>query len=660
MGGRQTTSREGDGRGIRGSSADGFWSIGRRLVDGWPKTWDHGVIDKVERIGPWLVATGHVDTPWGNWQIRDQWRISGTVLEGSRRWTWKGNEPSPRSVLSVGWVVPGHSATLLLPGVLYHGNPAGQRYRKAGWDGLVPEWTGTEGERLQVEEHRLPQPWASFEWEAGSGMQLRLMAALHSHPSAPSHGTHPDLSWTLGAEAVKDGTLLQLLSGAVALNGRTGVVKSGQAHETSFTDVAISVPPNTCIEKRYRLQANVTMPGAGFRAALSEAMEHADLSADGLPRIADIIDAKVRHAQSRWSSNSAAPGFAMLSKAPNLYHMGGAGQADALGYAFQVLAKRLGRPDLRKTAYDALEVLATAKFTDQGFFVELNGETKVWSKQSSLSQGQAMSTFARAIRVGRAQGAATNRWMEFLANAVRVHADRILAPDWNPQSTAEAFFIQPLCLVQQLLGMSDQRSKALKAAIKAGTYYAKRHVGPKEPFYTTQWEDKEGAWAGLEPFLALYEVTKDSTWLSAASHAADMLLTYTYLWNVILPPSLLRDHDFQTRGWTSDSVLNNYLDTRGVLYAPLLWRLGSLGRPSLLRLAELMYRSCGQVIDAYGSQGEQFQQTRFAQEGDSSHVNLFRGGYVEDKTPFWITAHFLTAAVQFEEIGVLGELWSHS
>ena len=35
----------------------------------------------------------------------------------------------------------------------------------------------------------------------------------------------------------------------------------------------------------------------------------------------------------------------------------------------------------------------------------------------------------------------------------------------------------------------------------------------------------------------------------------------------------------------------------------------------------------------------------------------FRGGYVEEWTVFWITAHFLTAAAKFEEMGVLDEIW---
>ena len=58
------------------------------------------------------------------------------------------------------------------------------------------------------------------------------------------------------------------------------------------------------------------------------------------------------------------------------------------------------------------------------------------------------------------------------------------------------------------------------------------------------------------------------------------------------------------------------------------------------------------MLDHTGSQGEQLQQTRFAQGGDLSDPARFRGGYVEGWTVFWITAHFLNAAAKFEEQGV--------
>jgi len=115
----------------------------------------------------------------------------------------------------------------------------------------------------------------------------------------------------------------------------------------------------------------------------------------------------------------------------------------------------------------------------------------------------------------------------------------------------------------------------------------------------------------------------------------------------------LADRGLRTRGWTSVSPQNQHLDVYGVLYAPELYRLGTYTNDENLQsLARVMYRSCGQLIDPWGRQGEQIQQTNFAQRGDLSDVTQFRGGYAEGWTVFWITAHFLHAAAKFDEMGV--------
>ncbi|MBX7255174.1 MAG: hypothetical protein K1Y02_02340 [Candidatus Hydrogenedentes bacterium] len=83
------------------------------------------------------------------------------------------------------------------------------------------------------------------------------------------------------------------------------------------------------------------------------------------------------------------------------------------------------------------------------------------------------------------------------------------------------------------------------------------------------------------------------------------------------------------------------------------YRLGQLTqRDELTQLALLMYRSCGQLIDAQGSQGEQPQHTNYTQGSQVKSVEGLRGGYVETWTVFWITAHFLNAAAMFSELGV--------
>jgi hypothetical protein len=84
------------------------------------------------------------------------------------------------------------------------------------------------------------------------------------------------------------------------------------------------------------------------------------------------------------------------------------------------------------------------------------------------------------------------------------------------------------------------------------------------------------------------------------------------------------------------------------------YRLGQILKDDKLRrVAILMYRSCGQLIDAYGSQGEQLQETNYVQgQQPARDLSGLRGGYNERWTVFWITAHFLNGAAQLAEMGV--------
>lgn len=641
----------------------GMFSIGRDLRNGWPSAWDFGTVEKAQIDGPWLVVKGSVFTPHGSWLVKDRWRIYDGVVEGLRDWEFIGagaEDQSAESVLSISWdAVNAHGRGLVMPAVVYHGNPAGSRGLGPG-SAVVHTWKPDPGFKLQVEEHRLSQTWVSFEWTAQRGAQRnQVVGALDSEPSAPPFARHSDVQWSIGAEKTKNGTTLQLLSGSVAFNNDVGYVKSGQNKKTPFTNVALVVPSGHKVQKRYRLHASIIeQAGGGFRVPLDWAITRGDLSADSLPRFSDILESKVRFALSRWCGEQKYPGFAMYPNNRKVFVMGWAGQAEAPGYALPVLAERLENPELKKIGYKALDALSKAKFDRGGFKLKLEGDSGRWEQQDPVSQGQAMSAFARAIRHGRKTGAEVADWEVFLSRACDIHAQRILLKGWFPRSTAEAFLIQPLAIGSKLF----DNPKFMEAALKAGNHYAERHIGMKEPFWggtlDASAEDKEGAWAGFEAFLALYEHTWDEKWLDAANYAADFTLTYTYMWDVNLPPGRLRDHNLKTRGWTAVSVQNMHLDVYGVLYSPRLWRLGQLAdRPELFRLAELMYRACGQMMDAKGSQGEQLQQTRFAQAGDMSNPERYRGGYVESWTVFWIAAHFLTAAALFEEMGVLAQLW---
>ncbi len=631
------------------SPADGLWSVATGWVDDWPAGWQHGSPERIERKGVWLALSGAVETRGGAWQVEDAYRVRHGVIEGTRRWTWRGENSAERCTLSVRWHAPAPGAQVLLPGICYHGNPSGVRTGR----GVVAQWSGAPGERAVFEEHRYPMPFAALEWQSDG---VWLGTALHTIPSPAPHAHVADQWWSLGVIARDDGVEAVALSGAVAMNGRTGVVKANQRRVLPYPDTFLDVPPGGVIEKRFLLEVHaVARQGDGFRAPLRTALRiHEPTSTAGLPRVRDILRSKLQFAASRWTEGDGCAGYRMYPDRKELV-MGWCGQADSAGYAMLVLGHKLERQDLVERGRRALDFLSTAPVDDGSFPVRYEVDRGRWSQRDPLSQGQALGAFARAVAFGRKHDDLdTTRWEAFLRRACDAHAARILRDDWRPVSTNEAFLIAPLCRAAELFGDNTHA----RAAAKAAAHYVGRHRDMTEPYWggtlDASCEDKEGAWAAFQAFLAMFDLTDERVWLDHAAHAMDTALTYTYVWDVDLPPGRLRDHGLKTRGWTSVSAQNMHLDVFGVVYTPELWRMGTLlDRPDLCALAELMYRTCGQMIDGDGSQGEQVQQTNFSQRGNLDDVRAMRGGYAEDWTVFWMTAHFLHAAAALEELGAL-------
>jgi hypothetical protein len=633
--------------------AEGLWSVATAWQDNWPSEWKHVQPTKVEKSGDWTIVSGKLDLQQGTLELRDSYRTEEGVIRCVRRFSWLGQEELPRCTLSVRWLAPGATqARPLLPGILYYGNPSGTRNRA----GAVASYTGKPGEEAIFEEHRYAAPWASIEWREGETCRS---AALHTLPSRVPDGNHADQWWSLGVTGREGATEFTALSGPCAANGRHSVVKALQDKFLDYPDAWMNLRPGAVVEKTFFLQVEpVTQPGSGFRAPLNTALKlHAPLSLEGLPTCDQIVRDKYRFACSRYRDRKTDPGFEMYPDyiEGTHYVMGWCGQAEAQGNALLLLAKRLGDAKAADMAVRSLNHLATSPFNDQGFHQKYTAETGHWSEQDPVSQGQAMENFARAILAARKVGGGidTKPWEDFLKKACTLQASRILKDDWRPVSTAEGFFVSPLCEAYALFGNAEFKQAALKTA----EHYAQRHLDMTEPYWggtlDASCEDKEGALAAFQAFLAVYEMTHEPRHLEWASHALDVALTYTVLWDIDLPAGRLRDHALKTRGWTIVSAQNQHLDVYAVLFTPEIWRMGDyLNRPDLKRLAALMYRSCGQMIDPFGNQGEQIQQTNFGQQGEMKDVFRMRGGYSERWTVFWITAHFLNAAAQFESMGV--------
>ena len=644
-----------DGEDVLNSPPEGLWSIATEWENSWPAGWIHAGPTEIERVGDWTILRGRLETPAGTWRLSDSYRPEGNVIKCVRRFVWDGGARRQFVTLSIRFQCRGRGSKAVLPGILYHGNPSGVK------SGRVPVYSGEPGQEAIYEEHRFPMPYASLEWSAGGGMHG---TALHSLPSPVPHGNREDQWWSLGLIAKDDGTEFVLLSGPCASNGKRSVVKALQRGFVTYDNAYINVTPGAIIEKTFYLEAyKVAGKGSGFQQPTRTSLEiFRPWSVEEMPKFSRIIEDKYRFAKTRWYEDGDVAGF---KKYPdrNYFVFGWCGQTAALGYALQVLADDLHDPNALQMATRSLDFLSTAEFYDEGFYTWYDFKQKKWQQGGGrpelLSQGQAMLNFANAIRTGRAKGLDVSRWERFLRRACDFHAKRILKDDWKPLSTNQAFFIAPLCSAYKLFGMDIYR----RAAEKAGSVYASRHLSMDEPYWggtlDASCEDKEGAFAALQAFCALYELTQEPKYLKWAEHACDVVLTYMVVWNIDMPPGRLRDHGFKTRGWTAVSVQNQHIDVFGVLITPDIYRLGQyLNSNELKRIAILMYRSCGQLIDPYGSQGEQpyhtnyGQHSKYTQRLKSNDLTGLRGNYVEEWTVFWITAHFLNAGAQFKELGI--------
>ncbi|MCM2679390.1 hypothetical protein [Echinimonas agarilytica] len=637
--------------------SEGLWSLAVNSDDTQAVQWLSAKPSSIRHEVNGTIIRGYLDLAQGRWEMTDSCNPQSNRLRCVRRMEWLGQEELKGVILSIRWQVPQRQTSPFQPGLLYYGNPAGKK------NSLVrsSHTNAQEGEFSLFEEHRFSMPFTSLEWQHGGQYKG---AALHVIPSPVPRANLPDQWWSLGVEYYANHTELKSLSGPIGYNQKRAVAKLFQKQSAPYAGATMTVKPGDVIEKIYYLEAyDVAREGDGFRRPVHTSIDiFKPISYDDFPTVEDIIESKLRFAESRYYEGDDFAGFNMFdANFRRQIVMGWAGQSDAPGYSFLALSQRLNRPDLVDKAQKSMDFLTTSPFVKEGFQLRFDSDKKQWSHQDQVSQGQAMYMFAKAIEHGRQmEHVDTSLWEGFLLKAAIFHANRVLDSAWYPESTNEAFHVAPLVLAYELFG--QQLFK--EAAIKAAEHYAKRHLSMREPYWggtlDATGEDKEGAWAALQAFMAAYQLTGEKKYLDWAQHAGDAVLSYTVVWDIPMPAGRLANLGFKSRGWTSVSPQNQHLDVYGVLTTPWLYQLGELtGNADMKRLAVLMFRSCGQLIDAADSQGEQIQQTNFVQSrllidmaGENARPWEFRGGYSEEWTVLWITSHFLTAYALFEEMGV--------
>ena len=646
--------------------SEGRWSIATGWEADWPSNWQHVSASRTEQSGEWTMHYGLLELGQGHWELRDATRAH-PILEGvtelRRRWHWKGKEALDRVTLSIRQQLQANSVRPFMPGISYYDNPAGQKVDSR----CVPVIGSQVGGRGYYEEHRYPMPFAALEAEHGGSLTA---CALHSVPSPLKQGNRDDQWWSLGVENISESvTELALLSGATASNGRDSVIKAMQRQFVPYRDAWLTVPPGTIIEKTVYIQDSyqVERRGNGFRPALwTSAALFEPYTLDGFPSFRETIALKFRETLNRWHEDAVCAGVDAFpdtgGRVRAWIDLGWAGQSEALAYPLLLIGDEFELlEDSVEMAQKAVDFIATSPFAEGGFSIRYDFEKHEWLQRTNpLSQGQTMNNLLNALRIAKKRNDVNvTKWESFLKRAAEFHADIVLKPDWNPVSTNAGFLIAPLAQAGGIFA----EAKFLRAARKAADHYGKRHLSMDEPYWggtlDARCEDKEGAWAALLGFLTMHEVTGESKYLDWAAHAADVVVSYVYVWDVPLPPGRLADNAFKTRGWTSVSAQNMHLDVYGVLCAPALWRLGELtGREEYQKMSRLMVVACGQMVDPTGSQGEQLHQTNYAQHyAVTEDLDGVRGDYVESWNVYWIAAHFLTAAAQFEEMGVEWREW---
>ena len=641
---------EADGKIVVMAPEEGLWSVAAGWQDDWMCDWRHADPQKVEVVGDWTVLSGKMSFAGGQLILRDSYRqIRTGLVQCVRRYEWTGTETLPHVTLSVRWNMPGERMMPCLPGILYYGNSNGAKVNPE----IIPVYEGRDGEFAIFEEHRYPMPFAMLE-NAAEGNA----AAIHSVSSPVRGAVLTDQWWSMGVVAKDGSSEFVLYSGPIGYNGRHSVAKALQKKPMRYADTWIDLEPGRIIEKTFYIETySIEGEGTGFQTPVYTSMDlHRPYDADRFPSFDEIVRGKYNFAKNRWIDlGNGAVGFNMYdSSLRKELVMGWCGQADSPGYALQVLAKRLNDSQISDMVQKSLDFLTTYEINPETGIFPVRFDGRGYSQGDPVSCGQAMYNFAKAIETARKNKRFdTSKWETFLKKACDAASMRILSENWNPKSTAEGFYIAPLAISSKLFRNKTYR----EAAEKAAQLYADRHLAMNGCYWggtlDATCEDKEGSWAAFQGFLEMYERFRDEKYLNWAKHAMDVCLSYVVVWDIPLPAGRMADYNFKTTGWTVVSAQNQHIDVYGVLFAPEVYKMGRyLHDDRLCSLAKVMYRSCYQLTDAYGSQGEQLQQTNFAQRGDMSDVYRLRGGYAERWTVFWITAHFLNAAARFEEIGV--------
>jgi len=175
------------------------------------------------------------------------------------------------------------------------------------------------------------------------------------------------------------------------------------------------------------------------------------------------------------------------------------------------------------------------------------------------------------------------------------------------QKSSSSTPIPTLVMLTELTG--DPRF--LDAAVRAGHFVRSTLVdrvrfngGIHDPIYAKgQLIDNEGILYPMLGLLSLYRAVGGEYFRTGAIRAAQLFATWTWLWDVPLPPtSTLARYGFRSTGiGACDTCATGYVHPFEVLAVPELIEIAQIaGDPALVDVAELLLNGCNQTVAVPG------------------------------------------------------------
>jgi hypothetical protein len=529
--------------------------------------------DHLEILSGGALGTAHITGPdKSQFTVEDQWSISGTEVQLSRKVTVAGQSNSSfltAVTFSHPEANPRSEVDYFVPGMIY-GSPAHLSAAAIGGSDTY----GAEGHgEIQIREDRLPAPMFGVHFSDGSGLTVLDPTPNGATTKADSHDIVPktmvDERYQFGAVGVhlaaghhEQGFWFPGSEGEFTYAGNT--YPDGQKHVWRRRYHPIQNGLTQQYHVQFRFSGGEKFP-AYYRNAwrwaydiLKPPVTWQDITlVQG--SIIDVLASQVETVGERAGIPnfiSSVPG----EGAPRDPHaiMGFTGKN--LESAEFLLADAQGDPDSKRASRDRDFGLAIFQSfvrlrmnppVGEGFDIK-TGEPELAIPPNHCvylrSFGDDMKATLRAYRREKLHGIPHPDWLAW----TRQFADWLLTQQqpeggfprsWVPgmgavadPSPASSYNPIPFLV---LLSQETGDSRYLKAAERAGDFgWAHGQSGGQFVGGTIDNPDvldKEAGTLSTEAYVALFEATKDSQWLDHARAAADYAETYIYVWNVPMP-----------------------------------------------------------------------------------------------------------------------------